>query len=433
MENQQEVNVGHNTGHSGKQFKPMIDRMRILTLSTVFPNPKDPLFGIFVKERIKRVAEHCEVVVVAPVPWFPLNRLFRGAKRSAVLRYEIQDGISVYHPKFFSVPGVYKSLDGFFYFLSVFLLVCRLRQESPFDLIDAHFVYPDGVAASLLAKYFGCPITITLRGTIGKLSKFLLRRKQIQWALRVATRVISVSRSLQEIAVGLGCDPQKMRVIPNGIDGSVFHPLNKTEARQRLGLPLNRTILLSVGALCERKGHHRVVEILPQVIAQQPDLLFVVVGGPGVEGDTGPLLKRLSVDLGIEKHFQLAGPRPHDEIAYWLAAADVFCLATSNEGMANVLIEALACGVPVVTTRVGGNAELVECRKNGFLVNLGDSGALQNALLEAVQREWDRVSIARAMAGRTWAAAASQVVQEWQVSSGFASREIKSQHLSASV
>ncbi len=198
--------------------------MRVLVLSSVFPNAKAPLFGVFVKERIKRVIPSCEVVVVAPVAWFPFNRIFRGASRSDVPKYEVQDGLKVYHPKFFSVPGICKSLDGLFYYLSVLPLLRRLRREFPFDLIDAHFVYPDGLAACLLARTFDCPVTITLRGTIGKLSKFFLRRKQIQWALRFATRVFSVSESLRDIGVGLGCDRQKMRVVPNGVDSSLFRP-----------------------------------------------------------------------------------------------------------------------------------------------------------------------------------------------------------------
>jgi glycosyltransferase involved in cell wall biosynthesis len=404
--------------------------MLVLVLSSVFPNSRDPLFGVFVKERIARVGQLCKVIVVAPVAWFPFSAQIRGTHRHSVPRSESLDNLQVYHPRFFSVPGIFKSLDGFFYFLSVLPFLCRLRREFPFDLIDAHFVYPDGVAACLLAKWFSCPITITLRGTIGKLAKFLLRRKQIQWALASASLVFSVSRSLQEIAVELGCDRQKTRVIPNGIDCKLFRPLDRVEARDRLGIPLDRTVLLSVGALCERKGHHRIMQVLPRIVAAYPKLLFVVVGGPGAEGDTGPNLRRLSQEIGMDQYVRLVGARPHDEIAEWLAAADIFCLATSNEGMANVLVEALSCGIPVVTTRVGGNAELVQEEVNGLLVSHGDSEALQNALLNAFQRKWDRESISRSMTGRTWDATAMQLAQEWRSLTGTDRRAIASQHLS---
>jgi len=406
--------------------------MRVLVLSSVFPNSRDPLFGVFVKERIARVAQHCKVIVVAPVAWFPFGAQIRGTDQQSVPQSEFIDNLHVYHPRFFSVPGIFKSLDGFFYFLSVLPFLCHLRRELPFDLIDAHFVYPDGVAACLLAKWFSCPITITLRGTIGKLAQFLLRRQQIQWALASASLVFSVSRSLQEIAVELGCDRQKTRVIPNGIDCKLFRPLDRVEARNRLGIPLDRTVLLSVGALCERKGHHRIMQVLPRLVAAHPKLLFVVVGGPGAEGDTGPNLKRLSQELGMDQYVRLVGARPHDEIAEWLAAADTFCLATSNEGMANVLVEALSCGIPVVTTRVGGNAELVQDGVNGLLVSHGDSDALRKALLNAFQRKWDRESISRTMTGRTWDASADQIVKEWWPLIRVGSIKKKPQHLSAS-
>lgn len=387
--------------------------MRVLVLSSVFPNSKDPLFGVFVKERIKRCASSCEVVVVAPVAWFPFNRTFRGAKRSVVPSQEIQDEMTVYHPKFFSVPGMCKSLDGVFYFLSVLPLLRRLRREFSFDLIDAHFVYPDGLAACLLAKTFGCPVTITLRGTIGKLAKFFLRRKQIRWALKFATRIFTVSASLRDIAVELGSHREKIQVIPNGVDETLFQRSNQAGARRRLDVPMDRTILLSVGALSLRKGHQRIIEVLPRLVASNPRLLYVVIGGGGAEGDTGPLLRRMSVELALEAHVRLVGPLPHEKIADWLNAADVFCLATSNEGMANVLVEALACGVPVVTTRVGGNAELIADGENGLLVPLGDADALLRALMRAFDTAWDRDRIAAAMIGRTWEAAAAQVIRQW--------------------
>jgi glycosyltransferase involved in cell wall biosynthesis len=388
--------------------------MRILVLSSVFPNSKDPLFGVFVKERIKRAASSCDLVVVAPVAWFPFNRILRGERRSAVPRREIHEGLTVYHPKFFSVPGVGKFLDGLFYYLSVLPLLRRLRREFSFDLIDAHFVYPDGLAACLLAKTFRCPVTITLRGTIGKLAKFFLRRRQIQWALGFATRVFTVSESLRDIALSLGCDRAKTQVIPNGVDGTVFRRMGQADARCRLGLPPEATILLSVGTLSLRKGHQRILEVLPRLIATYPRLLYVVVGGGGVEGDTGPLLRRMSVQTGIEQHVRLVGSLPHKEIADWLAAADLFCLATSNEGMANVLVEALACGLPVVTTRVGGNAELITDGENGLLVRLGDPEELFRALLRALNERWNRDQIAASMQGRTWEATAAQVVHQWE-------------------
>lgn len=376
--------------------------MRILVLSSVFPNPKQPTFGTFVHARAARMATRHETVVVAPIPWFPLNRLFRGASRSGIPRLEPQGTLTVHHPKALSVPGVLKALDGIFYFLSVLPTVARIRRGFRFDVIDAHFAYPDGLAAWLLGKVFRCPVTVTLRGTIVPLSRYRLRRMQIRWVLSGVDRIFAVSDSLKAVAVGLGIPGDKIRVVPNGVDTARFGPGSRVEARRALGLVSDRRILLSVGTLSPRKGHQRVLEVLPRILATHPDLLYVVLGGPGVEGDTGPLLERLIAQHGLRDHVRLLGTQPHEEVPRWLAAADLFCLATSNEGRANVILEALACGVPVVTTDVGGSREVIAEGMDGLLVAPGDPDALAGALLRALSTEWDREAIVRRAAGRTW-------------------------------
>lgn len=388
--------------------------MRVLVLSSVFPNPKQPTFGTFVRERVERIAARCETVVVAPVPWFPMNRVFRGESRCGIPRREAQDGLVVHHPRAFSVPGVFKALDGIFYFLSVLPTVARIRRRFRFDLIDAHFAYPDGMAAWLLGRVFRCPVTVTLRGTIVPLSRFRLRRVQIVRTLASVQGVFAVSESLRAAAVSLGIPAARIRVIPNGVDTALFTPRARSEARGQLGLPEEGPVLLSVGALSPRKGHQRVLEVLPRLVASHPKLVYVVVGAAGVEGDTGPLLERLVAELGLREHVRLAGARPHEEIARWLAAADLFCLATSNEGRANVILEALACGVPVVTTDVGGNREVIRDGAEGFLVPLGDADALASALLRALETGWDRAAIASRGAARTWDRTVEDVLGEFR-------------------
>jgi glycosyltransferase involved in cell wall biosynthesis len=386
--------------------------MRVLVLSSVYPNAAQPLFGVFVHQRVQRMTERCEVVVVAPVPWFPLSGAVRGRARMAVPARETLDGVNVLHPRFLSVPGILKSLDGLLYFVSLLPALRRLRRRFPFDVIDAHFAYPDGLAAWLLGRVLGCPVTITLRGTIVRLAREPLLRWQLGCALRGVGLVFAVSESLKTVAVGLGIDPGKIRVIPNGVDGARFRPGAAAAARARLGLPPERPIVVSVGSLAPRKGHQRVLQALPAVIAQRPDVLYVAVGGPGVEGDTGPVLRRMIGEGGLQGHVRLVGARPHEEIPAWLAAADVFCLATSNEGRANVILEALACGRPVVTTDLAPNREVVEPGVNGLLVPLDDASALAQALVRALQHPWDREAIARRAGGRGWEQVAADVLDE---------------------
>ena len=383
--------------------------MRVLVLSSVYPSSTQPLLGVFVHERVKRLGGRCSVVVVAPVPWFPFNRLFRGAGRAATPAHEVLDGVEVYHPRFLSVPGTLKSLDGVFYFLSLLPVLARLARRFPFDVIDAHFAYPDGLAAWLFGRVFARPVTITLRGTIVPLARTRVRRWQARRALLGAARIFSVSESLKEVAVALGVRPDAIRVVPNGIDPALFAPSETSEARRRLDVPEGRSVVVSVASLSPRKGHQRVLEALPDVVAKRPDVLYVAVGGPGLEGDTGPLLRRLIAEHGLGDHVRLVGARPHDEIPLWLAAADLFCLATSNEGRANVLLEALACGVPVVTTDLPPNREVVEPGVNGFLVPLGDASALGDALVRALDWPWERREIAAQAGRRTWEQTAAEV------------------------
>jgi glycosyltransferase involved in cell wall biosynthesis len=388
--------------------------MRVLVLSSVFPNPKQPTLGVFVKERVRRIARHCELRVVAAVSWFPLNRLIRGPRCTGIPFREEQEGLCVYHPPFLCMPRYFKWSDGVLYACSLVPFLVRLRKDFPFELIDAHFAYPDGMAGVLLARLFDCPVTVTLRGTIVPLSSFPVRRREIAWTLNEATRVFAVSHSLKDVAVSLRVPPEKIRVIPNGIDPEAFRPWGQEDARRRLGLPLDRRILLSVGSLSPRKGHHRVLESLRRVIAERPDLFYVVVGGPGVEGDTGPLLRRLIRELRLGGQVRLVGERPHEEIPDWLAAADLFCLATSNEGRPNVILEALACGLPVVTTRVGGNSEVVEEGVNGLLVEFGDREGLARALLRGLVHPWDREAIAEKARARSWDETAAEVLEEFR-------------------
>jgi glycosyltransferase involved in cell wall biosynthesis len=386
--------------------------MRVLVLSSVYPTAAMPLRGLFVHERTRHLATFCHVRAVAPIPWFPGNQWLRGANRSSAVRMEQPDALQVFHPRFLSVPRYAKSADGLLYFLSLLPFVARLRRTFPFDLIDAHFAYPDGFAGMLFARVFRVPVAVTLRGTEVPISRFRLRRGQIRYTLRHADRVLAVSDSLARLAAELGAPMDRIRVIPNGIDRGRFQPGPRPEARRRLGLPPDRPIIVSVGALAERKGHHRVLRAMQALVGDRPDLLLAIVGGGGSEGDVGPSLRRLTADLGLERHVLFAGPQPHERIPTWLQAANLFCLATANEGRPNVVLEALACGLPVVTTDVGGVAEIVRPGLDGLLVPLDDASALAKALGAALDHSWDSESMSARNSGRSWGRAAEEVYME---------------------
>ncbi len=277
-----------------------------------------------------------------------------------------------------------------------------LKAEGRLDLIDAHFGYPDGHAAGLLGRWLGVPVTITLRGTEQRQAHDSTLRPLLARGLQRATRVFAVSESLRQVALALGVAPERTRVVGNGVDLERFRPIARAEARSALGLPDDAAVLVSVGGLCERKGFHRVMACLPALGAGPRPLHYLVVGGASPEGDWTERLHRQARELGLEAHVHFTGPLPSAELPRVLSAADVFVLATRNEGWANVFLEAMACGLPVVATDVGGNREVVASPAVGSIVPFDNATALTQALRDALARPWDRAAIRAHAEAHAW-------------------------------
>lgn len=385
--------------------------MRVLVMSSTFPSSTEPTRGVFIRERIRRLARRCDVVVVAPVPWFPFNRWIR-KERALVPRVERQDGLTVYHPRFLSLPRYGKFLDGTLYFLSLIPFLARLRKGFPFEVIDAHFAYPDGVAATLLARLFRRPVVITLRGSIVRLAGYRLHRPQLRWALRRADRLIAVSDALRRVAVDLGSSADRIRIIPNGVDAAAFTPSDRTEARRLCGLPEAGPVLVTVAGIYEGKGQLDVIEALPDLIRSYPGSVYVVVGGPRPGESYLRRLKERGRELGLAGHLRFPGARPHDELPRWFNAADVSVLATRSEGWPNVLLESLACGTPVVAAKVGGVPEIVRDGQDGILYPSGDRTALAAALRQSLACPSDRGALARRAREFDWNETVDQALDE---------------------
>jgi teichuronic acid biosynthesis glycosyltransferase TuaC len=363
------------------------------------------------------VAKHLPLCVVSPKPWFPLQgllRLFKPHFRPVSERYEIQAGIDVFQPRYLSFPGVLKRYDGVLMALGAWRTVRRLQMQGRVRLIDAHFAYPDGYAATLLGKWLGIPVTITLRGTEHRHSKDKALRKRLQMSLQRAQHVFGVSENLCDVARRLGLPNHKLQVVGNGVDLTKFSMTEKTQARSALGLNSAGVVLVSVGGLVERKGFHRVIEVLPDLLKQFPSLQLLIVGGATAEGNNRAQLEQQVKDLGLHDQVQFLGPRPHDQLAPILSAGDVFVLATGNEGWANVFLEAMACGLPVVTTNVGGNKEVVICDDYGLLVPFGDNSALRSALAAAIQKDWDTEKIVAYAQDNSWEQRVKTLVQKFK-------------------
>lgn len=381
-------------------------RPRLLVYSRIFPNTVQPTFGVFVRERMFRVGVTLPVVVVSPVAWFPgeglIRRFLKPDYRVPVPYHEVQDGVDVYHPRFLCIPGVMKWTDGVFLALSTLPLMRRLQREYDYDIIDTHFVYPDGVAVWLLSKWLKRPYTITLRGTIDRISRTRLSRWLSARAMSAARRVFSVSDSLRQVAIGMGQSPDHVRVVPNGINLDYFAPEDQTACRQELGLPQDARVMVTVGTLNERKGFHRVIEQMPALLDRFPNLHYLCVGGGSPDGNDLERLQQRAQQLGVAERVHFTGAVPPERLRYHYSAADLFVLATRFEGWANVFLEAGACGLPTVTTRVGGNAEVINSAELGRVVPFGDGEALQEAIAEALTISWDREVILRNAQAQSW-------------------------------
>jgi glycosyltransferase involved in cell wall biosynthesis len=389
----------------------------VLVWSSLFPGPAQPQAGIFIRERMFRVGAQLPLTVISPQPWFPLQgliRLFRPHFRPVQPRREEQSGIEVLRPRYFSVPGLLKRYDGWFMALGARATVRRLRRAGRATVIDAHFAFPDGYAATLVARQEGLPCTITLRGTETRHARDPALRRRLVAALRSASRVFSVSASLKRLATEVGLPEAAVLVVGNGVDSQRFRPMPRAEARSALGLDEQAQVLVTVGGLVERKGYHRVIACLPGLLAEFPNLHYLCVGSAGPEGDFSAVLEAQVAQLGLGSRVRFLGAMPPEAVRAVVAAADVSVLATRNEGWANVLLEAMACGVPVVATDVGGNAEVI-CREDlGTIVPFDDPAALLQALREALRRDWDRAAIREYALQNDWSTRVPVLVDEFR-------------------
>lgn len=339
--------------------------LRLLTFTSLFPSPGRPNHGIFVRNRLEHLlaTQNVEAVVVAPIPCPPW------AMRDA----ESEAGSAVVlHPGFVHLRG-----------LGQWLAPLALRRAGlralahpaltarRFDLIDAHYLYPDGVAALAIGRRLGIPVVVTARGSdVTQMPDHVWPRRQIRRVIREAAALIAVSGGLRDRLIELGAPPGKVTVLRNGVDLARFHPADRAAVRAAYGL--DGPTLVSVGGLIPRKRHDLTIAAL----ALLPEWRLLIAG----EGPARDQLEALARARGLGERVRFLGPLPHATLASLYSAADISVLASAREGWANVLLESMACGTPVVASRIPGNPEVVAAPAAGRIVTANTPEAFAAAI-----------------------------------------------------
>ena len=385
-------------------------KLRVLSLSTLYPNAITPNFGVFVERQMQAVVARGDIdlVMVSPVglPPFPLSLHPRYRALRGLARVEQRGGVSIHRPRFSLLPGTGGRFNARLESAAVLPLARKLHAEQPFDLVDAQFFYPDGPAALRIARELGLSCSIKARGAdVHYWGHASGTARQVRDAALGASGLLAVSSGLADDLAALGAERAKITVHRTGLDRTMFRPLDRAECRRKLDLPLDRPVLACVGALIERKGQRFAIEALAHI----PGALLVLAGA----GPDEARLRGLAGRLGLADRVHFLGAVPHGDLPVLLSAADLLVLPTASEGLANVWVEALACGTPVVTTPIPGAQELLTDPAYGRMVKR-DPVAIATAVNELLASPPARDAVLAGAAAFSWEANAAALVAYWR-------------------
>lgn len=357
----------------------MTAAVRVLTFTSLYPSSARPRHGIFIESRLRRLASRggLRSRVIAPVPWFPLRgeRWGEYGRMGATPGQETRAGIEVSYPRYPMIPRIGMPLQPAAMAWSGWRAVQALqRRGEAFDLIDAHYLYPDAVAAAPIARRLGCPFIATARGSdVNVIAQLPGPRERILRALEASAAIVAVSAALKASLVGMGVPAARITVLRNGVDTELFQPVVRSTARRELGLPIDGRIIACVGNLVPGKR----TDLALEAAARIKDATIVFVG----RGSERARLQRLGSELSMTQRMQFFDEMPQQRLRDVYSAADALVLASEREGWPNVLLESVACGTPVVAFNVGGVPEILTDPAAGIIVRGGhDAGLLAEAL-----------------------------------------------------
>jgi len=373
--------------------------MKVQIITNLFPLPWQPNRAAFNRQQFEYLSQCSELSILVLVAWLLSFDKQRQLKPSTF------NGARLEYHRYFYIPGILRFTYPFTMFIGLLFKIPGLLRFRP-DCLLLSWAYPDAVAGVAIGRLLNIPTIIKVHGSdINMHAQYPARARQIKWAIRHSKAVITVSKDLADKLLDLDIPEEKIKVIYNGLNHEIFQPTDKILERAQLELASERKIILFIGNLKHAKGCVDLLEAwinLLEGIENSPDLYFIG------SGPAEKQMKELIEQAGLECKARLLGVMDHKCIAKWINACDVVALPSHNEGVPNVLLESMACGVPVVATRVGGIPEVVNT-DTGILVEPLNSDRLQKALLEALEKDWDRELIAKSVAGFNWGKSAGEV------------------------
>jgi glycosyltransferase involved in cell wall biosynthesis len=380
-----------------------------------------PHFRTFIRDQVNYLAPFFDnIVIIIPFPYFYelvikvpyFNKKFIYTKIMVDSLYELksENKYTLLSPRFFTLPvDMLRKRNCYLATKSCVNMI--LKNNINFNLIHAHFL-ENGFIGAHLKDIYDKPLVITVHGS--DVYDLPFRDRWYNYLARSvltkADRVITVSKFNAEKLLSLGISSNKLYVIPNGYDERLFKPVSTKKSKEKLGLPLNKKILLSVGNLVDNKGHIYLISAMPLVLRERKDVLLVIIG-------SGPLKKTLQSMVkryGLEDYVTFTGGRRHEEIPIWMNASDIFVLPSLKEGFPTVIPEAMACGKPIVATKVGGIPEAIVNNDLGILVDPRNERALASAILEALERKWNTDIILKYAKKYSWRELAKQILMVYQ-------------------
>ena len=375
----------------------------IVAISNLFPNEHEPRRGLFNLRQFEALSKLAPLVTVAPIPFFPMGGLLRRFASSGrvgrVPESGRVEGLEVLYPRYFYPPVVGRTAQGHLYYQGVRKTVAQAAHRVGATVLYGTWAYPDGFAVTKLAEELSLPCVIKVHGSdINDYIGSGWRRRVIVSTLNQASKVIAVSRALKRKMIENGVEEKKIEVIYNGVNGEIFNVTGGNDAKAQLGLDPTEKRILFVGNLKPVKGLIYLIEAMRQLVVKRKTAHLHIIGYGPLEAS----LRRVVGEAGLQGHVHFEGEKNPNEIAFWMNACDLLCLPSLNEGVPNVVLEAQACGLPVVATNVGGIPEVVVDDIAGILVDPGEPVKLFEAIDAALGRDWPALEIASCAERYSW-------------------------------